>query len=381
MKVFKVCVPTLILIFNICDGVVSKLANAGTHEREQKIMDDIMNDEEYNSLQRPNSDGGPGFTDSGASLVETNMFVRSLGPFDFYNMDFDIDVTLRQSWRDPRLIFTGSKGVTYVNIPVEDQVWRPDTFFRNEKESTFSMVPSKAFYVRVSSDGTVLHSVRVKSKLHCPMNLAMFPFDTQTCQIMLASYGSHSSDIEYKWRETDPIQVSTSISPGSELVSSDLKEDLVLTSTGSYSVIDAKFTIKRKASYYILTIFIPLKMLVIMSILSFWIKTDTNGIRIIINLITLIFMSYKCDQINDMFPPVAYTKYIDIFTGMCVCFVFFALVASIFTFLSDTEDQGIKSFKKVSTSGKVMLLAKFVYPATFLVFVILYYIYAVAVSA
>ena len=95
---------------------------------------------------------------------------------------------------------------------------------------------------------------------------------------------------------------------GSELVSSDLKEDLVLTSTGSYSVIDAKFTIKRKASYYILTIFIPLKMLVVMSILSFWIKNDANGIRIIINLITLIFMSYKCDQINDMFPPVAYTK-------------------------------------------------------------------------
>ena len=62
-------VPTLILIFTICDGVVSKLANAGTHEKEQKIMDDIMNDEEYNSLQRPNSDGGPGFTDSGASLV------------------------------------------------------------------------------------------------------------------------------------------------------------------------------------------------------------------------------------------------------------------------------------------------------------------------
>merc|ERR1712227_258195 len=170
--------------------------------------------------------------------------------------------------------------------------------------------------VRVSSDGTVLHSVRVKSKLHCPMNLAMFPFDSQTCKIMLASYGSHSSDIEYKWRETDPIQVSTSLAPGSELVSFDSDEDLVLTSTGSYSVADATFTIKREASYYILTIYIPLKMLVIMSMLSFWIKTDNNGVRIIINLIIVIFMSYKCDHINDMFPPVADTKYIDIFTGM-----------------------------------------------------------------
>jgi len=374
----KIHVAPLLLI--CCTGVLSKVANTGLEEREQKIMEEIMNDEEYNSLQRPTSDGGPGFTENGASQVETNMFVRSLGPFDFYNMDFEIDITLRQSWRDPRLMFTGGKGVTYVNIPVEDQVWRPDTFFRNEKESTFSMVPSKAFYVRVSSDGTVLHSVRVKSKLHCPMNLAMFPFDTQTCKIMLASYGSHSSDIEYKWRETDPIQVSTSVAPGSELVSFDYEEDLVLTSTGSYSVADATFTMKREASYYILTIFIPLKMLVIMSMLSFWIKTDNNGVRIILNLIIVIFMSYKCDHINDMFPPVAYTKYIDIFTGMSVLFVFCSLVASIFTFVYDSENAAITSFKKSSTSGKVMILAKFAYPATFVVFIMIYYIYAVAVS-
>ena len=38
-------------------------------EREQKIMEEIMNDEEYNSLQRPTSDGGPGFTENGASQV------------------------------------------------------------------------------------------------------------------------------------------------------------------------------------------------------------------------------------------------------------------------------------------------------------------------
>ena len=98
---------------------------------------------------------------------------------------------------------------------------------------------------------------------------------------------------------------------GSELLSFNSEEDMVLTSTGSYSVADATFTMKREASYYILTIYIPLKMLVIMSMLSFWIKADNSGVRIIINLIIVIFMSYKCDHINDMFPPVAYTKVTD----------------------------------------------------------------------
>ena len=51
------------------------------------------------------------------------------------------------------------QGVTYVTVP-EDRVWKPDTFLRNEKLAEFGMVPSKAVYVRVWEDGTVLYSTR-----------------------------------------------------------------------------------------------------------------------------------------------------------------------------------------------------------------------------
>ena len=57
------------------------------------------------------------------------MFARSFGPVDIYSMDFDIDMTFRQSWRDPRLSYDNSE-IKFVNMPVEDSVWRPDTFIR-----------------------------------------------------------------------------------------------------------------------------------------------------------------------------------------------------------------------------------------------------------
>ena len=51
------------------------------------------------------------------------------------------------------------EGVTYVTVP-ETRVWKPDTFIRNEKSAEFGLVPSKAVYVRVFEDGTVLYSTR-----------------------------------------------------------------------------------------------------------------------------------------------------------------------------------------------------------------------------
>ena len=35
------------------------------------------------------------------------MFVRAFGALDMINMDYSVDITLRQRWRDPRLMFKG----------------------------------------------------------------------------------------------------------------------------------------------------------------------------------------------------------------------------------------------------------------------------------
>ena len=106
--------------------------------------------------------------------VECSLFVRAFGALDMVNMDYSVDITLRQRWRDPRLMFKGQvqtllvighsieyhyQGVTYVTVP-ETRVWKPDTFIRNEKSAEFGLVPSKAVYVRVFEDGTVLYSTR-----------------------------------------------------------------------------------------------------------------------------------------------------------------------------------------------------------------------------
>ena len=83
-----------------------------------------------------------------------------------------------------------------------EQIWKPDTYFLNGKESYLHKVPTSNRLVRLSREGTVLYSsrllmvvlkaydnllllfvpflyFRLTIKASCPMNLQNFPLDTQ----------------------------------------------------------------------------------------------------------------------------------------------------------------------------------------------------------
>ena len=120
------------------------------------------------------------------------------------------------------------------------------------------------------------------------------------------------TEIEYLWKQDDGIQFTRSMSiPGFRLRDWRARDASVLTSTGAYSAIEVSFLMKREASYHVTSDLVPLAMLVIMSILSFWPSNLSSSARVCINLGLVVFASFLADKINDTFPVVGYTKVID----------------------------------------------------------------------
>ena len=72
----------------------------------------------------------------------------------------------------------------------------------------------------------------------------------------------------------------------------------------------------RETSYHITSDLVPLAMLVIMSILSFWATNLSSSARVCINLGLVVFASFLADKINDSFPVVGYTKVKDMETKL-----------------------------------------------------------------
>ena len=45
-----------------------------------------------------------------------------------------------------------------------------------------------------------IYLTQVSLTLGCPMDLALFPLDTQTCHLTIASYGWAANDLVYLWK-------------------------------------------------------------------------------------------------------------------------------------------------------------------------------------
>lgn len=243
--------------------------------------------------------------------------------------EYSVQVTFREQWNDERLRYhDDTQGrLKYLTLTDPSRVWMPDTFFRNEKEARKHEIIVPNVYVRIFPDGEILYSIRISLTLACPMDLRLYPLDKQVCVLQIASYGWAKDDLIYQWKEKDPVQVV----PGLHLPRFTLEQYKsaycdVITNTGKYSCLKVELIFKREFSYYLLTIYVPCCMLVIVSWVSFWLDQNAIPARVSLGVTTLLTMSTQTSGINAQLPPVSYTKAIDVWTGVCQCFVFCALL-------------------------------------------------------
>lgn len=124
---------------------------------------------------------------------------------------------------------------------------------------------------------------------------------------------------------------------------------------GAYSCLRTTLVLRREFSYYLLQLYIPSFMLVIVSWVSFWLDKDSVPARVtlgecfkrqssltitirrdvlsillnmcnVAGVTTLLTMTTQSSGINAKLPPVSYTKAIDVWIGVCLAFIFGALL-------------------------------------------------------
>ncbi|XP_063727509.1 gamma-aminobutyric acid receptor subunit beta-3-like [Symsagittifera roscoffensis] len=110
----------------------------------------------YDKTLRPQF-GGP------AVEVGVTSNVDSLGPIDEVNMNFRIDLSFRQYWRDERLKFTAVEGQPVYNKPLTlshdflKRIWVPDTYFPDSLSASKQEVMVPNVLIRLSPDGSILY--------------------------------------------------------------------------------------------------------------------------------------------------------------------------------------------------------------------------------
>ncbi|XP_045482290.1 glutamate-gated chloride channel isoform X4 [Harmonia axyridis] len=336
---------TLILfLVSLLHVTISTNVKINFREKEKEVLDQILGPGRYDARIRP---AGANGTD-GPAIVRVNLFVRSIATISDIKMEYSVQLTFREQWQDERLKFNDFGGrLKYLTLTEANRVWMPDLFFSNEKEGHFHNIIMPNVYIRIHPQGSVLYSIRISLTLSCPMNLKLYPLDRQICSLRMASYGWTTDDLVFLWKEGDPVQVVKNL----HLPRFTLEKFLTdycnsKTNTGEYSCLKVDLLFKREFSYYLIQIYIPCCMLVIVSWVSFWLDQGAVPARVSLGVTTLLTMATQTSGINASLPPVSYTKAIDVWTGVCLTFVFGALLEFALVNYASRSDMHRENMKK-----------------------------------
>ncbi|XP_059673790.1 glycine receptor subunit alpha-3 isoform X1 [Gavia stellata] len=303
----------------------------------------------YDARIRPNFKGPP-------VNVTCNIFINSFGSIAETTMDYRVNIFLRQNWNDPRLAYSEYPDDSLDLDPsMLDSIWKPDLFFANEKGANFHEVTTDNKLLRIFKNGNVLYSIRLTLILSCPMDLKNFPMDVQTCIMQLESFGYTMNDLIFEWQEKGAVQVAEGLTLPQFL----LKEEKDLCyctkhyNTGKFTCIEVRFHLERQMGYYLIQMYIPSLLIVILSWVSFWINMDAAPARVALGITTVLTMTTQSSGSRASLPKVSYVKAIDIWMAVCLLFVFSALLEYAAVNFVSRQHKELLRFRRKRKKNKV----------------------------
>jgi hypothetical protein len=137
-------------------------------------------------------------------------------------------------------------------------------------------------------------------------------------------------DIKYKWGDglnKSALDVAPNIElPQFKYDSYELIERQFRLSTGLYSRLTLKLKFVRSLGYYIIQIYIPSTLIVVLSWVSFWLDRTAAPARVSLGITTVLTMVTFIWSTNASLPKISYVKGIDVYLVCCFFMTFSSVI-------------------------------------------------------
>ncbi|VDM40496.1 unnamed protein product [Toxocara canis] len=230
----------------------------------KSVLHKILNDD-YDKTIVPNKNG---------TLVSIEVALQTFSDISEISASFTADILFSQIWHDERLRFDHLSSCLpnlTLNHQIVDRIWQP----------------------------MINHRLRVEGP--CYMDLRRFPMDSQECELILESYAYNTAKVRLKWRDWDPA-------------------------TGKWDQLSVSFFLTRQYGFYILQIYTPTYISVIMSWLPFWIDHNSQPARFTLAVSSLMALTFQYGSVARSLPRVSYIKAIDVWMFAMCFFILFSLI-------------------------------------------------------
>ncbi|KAH1022687.1 glycine receptor subunit alpha-4 [Dendroctonus ponderosae] len=333
-----------------CSGVVPKPRNPDSHNLSKSIIEDDY----IREIRPPTLQGEP-------IVVDFSMRVVDINSINVEDMDFRMDMFLKQQWTDARIRIP-QEMFEYrddsITLPSQffDSLWQPDLYFLSSKVVEIATLTHKFSSVTLYRNKTIRYSARMHAIVACQMEFYHYPMDTQVCPVSVESFSYNNKKMLLRWSEPG-----VTISPELKLLQYNILQPLQLyertaftaEKNGNFSRLVVLLKFERQIGHHLIQTFAPSTLVVVLSWFSFWLDLDAIPARVTLLVTCLLTLVTMFTGLRTDIPAVAYVKALDLWMAGCMVFVF----ASLGEFVIVKVLQGKYSLLKQKEAERVMVTA------------------------
>ncbi|XP_071173686.1 neuronal acetylcholine receptor subunit beta-2-like [Mytilus edulis] len=309
----KCCMLYLVylLIYDIHD------VQAYSFEILSNLTTELFQIKSYDKTLRPRNDQSQNIS------LDVKFNFLSINKFDELEGKLVCTAFLGLAWTDDFLTWDYSTyPIGRFTLP-QTLVWKPDFVLRNGF-TEFKELGGSFYNVILTVDGDVAWNPYQVFETKCALDVTYFPFDSQTCDIVFTMWSHFTFQVSIN-PTVDNIIMGEYTSNALWTIESTSQN---VDNTGSRSVITYSLNIKRKPSYYVSTIILPVVFLGILNILVFVLPADAGekmSYSITVALGFMVFLTLVSTQLPANSDNISM---LSVYIQIQICLGIFALVVS-----------------------------------------------------
>lgn len=263
----------------------------------------------YDSLVRPDDTVNVTIKLYPMSLLDLDIAEGSMTAVGFFTFE----------WTDSRLDWSSNAAYSSIitMFSTGKYTWFPSLVLLNSiDELDILMDPDNQNPIRVANDGSCEYLMLKVMKVSCDTYATYYPFDTQTCRLVIASWGYNEAEIAFV---TKGVSTSFYIENGEWEYTGDAEKSKAIT-RGHQQVPTLSFdlTFRRRPIYQVLNIFLPTVMIGFLISGAFVLPPD-SGERMGYSLTTLLAYAVYLTMAADSLPTVSLNvAYLSIYLNITV---------------------------------------------------------------
>ncbi|KAK0398415.1 hypothetical protein QR680_002584 [Steinernema hermaphroditum] len=300
-----------------------------------RLAKDLMDKKRYDNRVRPV------VNHSIPTKVTFSMSLYQILAINEKQQNLDLNVWVIQKWNDEFLGWNPQKyGLINTTILPYENIWLPDTYLynsvvmnREESERYINAVVNTQYWEN-KRGAEIKFMYPALYRTTCRLDIRYFPYDQQNCTLIISSWTSSKSDIDYE-AEFDNVNLDNFI-PNEEWVIVSFKirriEEKFVCCPEPWVLLEASLVVRRKPLYYIVNLVIPTSVITLVAVTGFFTPASTSSERrekLSLGIDSLLAMSILMMMVSEQMPTTS--DYVPLFGLFYLTIIVIIFVGTIFT--------------------------------------------------